>query len=122
MPELVGQVADVERTAEAARDCHPDFEIANERLAAHQETVGEHVPRPDLDFARANQTAQPRLGLRAHLEIIVEHDRLAVEVKRRDRAALDQRNHAIGHRDQPRAHLLERLIPFAIPMRVNDEI
>ena len=120
--ELIGQVADVERPAEAARDRHADFEIANQRFAAHQETVGEHVPRPDLDFAGANQTAQPRLGARAHLEVIVEHDRLAVEVKRWDGAALDQRNHAIGHRDQPRAHLLKRLIPLAIPMRVNDEI
>src|SRR5580704_14987542 len=122
MPELVGQVSYVERPAEAARDYHPDFEIPNERFAAHEETVREYIPRTDLDFAGANQTAQARLCLRAHLEIVVEHDRLAVEVKRGNRAALNQRNHAIGHRDQPRAHLLERLIPFAIPMRVNDEI
>lgn len=122
MPELIGQIADVERPAEAARDRHSDFEIANQRLAAHQEAVGEHVPRPDLDFAGANQIAQPRLGARAHLEVVVEHDRLSVEVKRRDCAALDQRNHAINHRDQPRAHLLKRLIPFAIPMRVNNEV
>jgi len=122
VPELIGQVADVERTAKAARDGHADFEIADQRLPAHQEAVGEHVPRPDLDFARANQIAQPPLGARAHLEIVVEHDRLAVEVKRRNRAALNQRDHAVGHRDQPRAHLLERLIPFAIPMRVNDEV
>ena len=122
MPELIGKIADVERTAEAPRDRHPDFEIANERLAAHQEAVGEHVPWPDLDFARANQIAQPRLSARTHLEVVVDHDRLSVEVKRRNRASLDQRNHAIGHRDQPRAHLLEGLIPFAIPMRVNDEV
>ncbi len=122
VPELIGQVADVEWPAEAARDRHPDFEIANQRLAADEKAVGKHVPRPDLDFARANQIAQPRLGARTHLEIIVEHDRLAVEMKRGNRAALDQRDHPIGHRDQPRAHLLKRLIPFAIPMRVNDEI
>ena len=122
MPELIGQVAEVEWLAEAARDGHADFKIANQRLAADQETVGEHVPRPDLDFARANQVAQPRLGPRAHLEIVVEHDRLPVEVKRWNGSSLDQRNHPIRHRDQPRAHLLKRLIPLAVPMRMNDEI
>src|SRR5215472_7101519 len=122
MSELVGQVAGAKRAAETARQRHPDFEIPNQRLTAHEEAVRQDVPGPDLDFAGANERTQPLFHLRPQFEVILEHDGLTVEMKKGNLAALDQRYHAVGHLHEPRAHLLVWLIPFAVPVRVNDEV
>src|SRR5262249_38515132 len=122
MAKLIGQITNLERWPEAPRGFEPDFKIANERFPAHQEAVGQHVPRSNLNLSRADQRSEPRGHRRTDFQVIVENDGLTVEMKERDFARLDQRNHPIRHRDQSRAHLLVGLIPLAIPMGMNNEV
>jgi hypothetical protein len=72
---------------------------------------------------RLNRLAQPRLLLRTDLEIVLEDDRLAVEVKVLVvRIGVEQIEQPIDERDEPEAELLVREVPLAIPMRVRNDV
>ena len=74
--------------------------------------------RPCLDGA-----PQPRLLLGPDLEVVLEHDRLAVEVKVLvRRIGIEQIEQPIDQRDEPEAELLVGQIPLAIPMRVRNDV
>src|SRR5436305_37332 len=60
MAEAVGQVGDAARLdAEAATDAPSEQEVADERLAADEDLVGQDVRRPRLEPSRRQQRAQP---------------------------------------------------------------
>ena len=84
MPEQVWQVAHRHRRPEAARDAMPQGQVAHERFAADEKLVGHVVPRADQNAAVFDQPPQPRLVVRPQLEIVLEHDRLAVQMKVRE--------------------------------------
>jgi hypothetical protein len=101
----------------------PADEIADDRLAADEKFVGHDVPRPDQDAAGGDRVAKPRLLLGANLEVILEHDRLSVEMEILViRILVEQVEQAIDEGDQPHPELLEREVPLAIPMGVRDDV
>jgi hypothetical protein len=58
-----------------------------------------------------------------NLEIIFQHDRLAVEVEvAKLRIASQQLQQLVDQLDQPEAKLLKGQIPFAVPVRVRDDV
>ncbi len=59
--------------------------------------------------------------MRAHLEIVLEHDRLAVEHEAEAGIGVDEVEHRVDRVDEPAAELLERPVPLAVPVEVRDE-
>ncbi len=89
MAEHVGQVADLHHTAEGTATQDPLLQIADDRLAGHQELVHEDVPRADGDPAGGGQGLQAPLVLGTDLQVVVDDGELAVEqevARRRCRA------------------------------------
>src|ERR1700733_13884910 len=124
MPEAVGQVADGRRWyAEPLAYDPAEQQVAHERLAAHEQLVGEHVAWADLESAAREQRAQPSLVLGSHLDVVLEHDRLAVERERGEgRILLEHLEDLVDHGAESELELLEREVPLAVPVRVgNDE-
>ena len=98
-------------------------EIAHERLAADEKLVGHVVPRADQDAAVGDQRAQPRLVLRPQLEIVLEHDGLAVEMEVLEVGLrLHQIEQPIDEPDETETELLVGEIPLAVPVRVRDDV
>ena len=121
--EQIRQVSDGHRAAVRLRDAVSDRQISHERFTADEELVGHDVPRADEQPARRDGTPHAAGLLRPHLEVILEHDRLAVEVVVRERRiAFEQIEHAIDQIDEPEAELLAREIPLAIPVRVRHDV
>ncbi len=122
MTELIGQIAGSRGLPESPRDTAADLKIADQRFAAGKKAVREQVPGTDLELAGFHQLRDSARAVGPHFEVILEHDRLTVEVKTWKGSAFEKRQHLVRHREQPRTHPLKRLIPLAIPVRVNDEI
>jgi hypothetical protein len=118
MPEAVGQVPDRRRCrAEALAYVPADQEVAHQRLGPDQQLVGKDVARPDLDPPRLEQRPQPALVVGTDIEVVLEHDRLAVERERREPwVALERLDDAVDDVREPQAEVLERAIPLPVPV------
>ncbi len=123
MAEAVGEVAGAARLdPEAAADAPAEEEIADERLAAHEDLVGKDVRGAGLQPAGLEQSAQPPLVLRPDVDVVLEHDRLAVEGERRERRVpLERLEDIVDRRAEPQPEDLERQVPLAVPVRVRDD-
>ena len=77
--EHVGQVADVHRAAEAGGHAQAALQVAHERLARHEELVGQGVPGAHGHAPRGGERPDPLLGLWAHREVVVDDGHLPVE-------------------------------------------
>jgi hypothetical protein len=121
--EQVRKVAHGHRRAERLRDAMAARQVPDERLAAHEEFIRHVVPRPDEDAAFLDQFPQPRLLVRAQLQVVFEHDRLAVEMEVLVvRLALHEVEQAIDEPDEAEAELLVTEVPLAIPMGVGNNV
>src|SRR6266581_3229308 len=70
--EHVREVADRHRAAEGLRGVPADFEVANDRLAGHEELVHEDLPRPDREPSLGDEAFDPRPAFRPDLEVVVD--------------------------------------------------
>ena len=123
MAEQVRQIADRHRRAERARAAVAAVQIADQRFAADEKLVGHHVPGTDQDPAGLNGRAQPRLLLGTDLEVVLEHDRLSIEMEVFVlRVGVEQIQKAIDERHEAQPELLVGQIPLAIPMRMRDDV
>ena len=121
--ERVGDVADAHRLAEAPADLPAEQHVADRRLAADEELVGQDVPGADLDAPRLDEAAEVRLALGPDLEVILEDDGLAVEHEEPVvRIGVHQRDQPVDEPDQLPAELLERPVPLAVPVSVRDDV
>ena len=97
----------------------PAQQVPDERLAADQKLVGHHVPRADEDAAIFNRLPQPRLLLRPDLEIVLEDDRLAVEMEVLVAGiGVEQIEQPIDERHEPEPELFVGEVPLAVPVGV----
>ena len=121
--EAVGEVAGAARLdPEAPADAAAEQEVADERLAADEDLVGQDVRRADLEAPVVEQRLQASLVLRPHLEVVLEHDRLPVERERRERGvAFERVEDAVDDRAETQPEDLEGEVPLAIPVRVRDD-
>ena len=121
MSEGIGRIGDVRTLAQFG--CHPTaFEkIANVGLAARDQRVGLDVPGTDGDPACMTGSFQPFALIRADGEVVLDHDGLPVELETVLRVGIDEFEDSIDGVDQARAKRLERLVPFAVPVRMRDE-
>src|SRR5207237_5458226 len=75
------------------------------------------------DAATRNRRAQARLLLRTELQVVLEDDRLPVEIKVFvGRLLVEQIEQPIDERDEPQPELLVGEIPLAIPVRVRHDV
>ena len=121
VPEAVGEVPDAHRAAKVLGACEPDLEIPHDRLAADEELVDERLPRPDREPPVADKTADPFLGLRSNLEVVVDRCQLSVEREAHALVGREQFEHFVDDIDQRDSKRLERPVPLAVPVRVRDE-
>src|SRR4030095_7733920 len=98
-------------------------EIEYDRLAAHEKLVGHHIPRADQDAPSLDGATDPVFLLGPNLEVILEHDRLPIEMKVGvRRVGVEQVEQPIDESDEPQAELLVGEITLAIPMRVRNDV
>ena len=98
-------------------------QVADERLAADEKLVGHHVPRADQNAAGFDRLAQPRLLFRPDLEVVLDHDGLAVEMEILVVGiSVEQIEQPIDERHEPEPELLVRQIPFAVPVGVRNDV
>ena len=121
--EHVGQVAHIHGAAEAAGHPQPPLQVAHERLAGHEELVGQRVPRPHRHAAGGGQRAQPRLGLGPDGEVVVDHGHLPVEEEVGvGRVSLELRQQLVEQVDEAQPERLVRRVPLAVPVGVRDDV
>jgi len=121
--EGVGDVARLLHPAEALRDAVAEQQVAHQRLAADEEFVGQHVPRAHAQPALADELCQRLPRVRPDLQVVVEHDGLAVEVEVGEaRVTLQQREQPVHEANEPHPEVLERLIPLPVPVGVRDDV
>jgi hypothetical protein len=118
--EHVGQVAHLHGAAETGRRGQAQFEIAHDGLAGHQELVAQHVPRAHREPAGGHQRPQAVLGLRSHLEVVVDDRHLAVE----EEVGVGGVRFEEGHQRIERVHQavaedLIGLVPLTVPVGVR---
>ena len=94
----------------------PRLEIADQRLAARDLIVGEHIPRPGFDNAALQGIGQTRERLRPHPQIIIEHDGLPIEQERHGPGMVQD---GVHQRHQPLPKPLGGVVPLTIPVRVR---
>jgi len=101
----------------------PRKQVPHQRFPADEKFIGHHVPRPDQDAAAGDRRAQPRFLLGTDLEIVLEDNRLPVEVKVLVRGvAIEQIEEPIDQRHQPEAELFVGEVPLAVPVRVRNDV
>ena len=121
--ERVGHVTDVHLGTEATRVTVACQQVADVRLGADEEHVGEDVPGSDEDAPRANVVPKRGLGLGSHEQVIVKHDRLPVEHEMFVVAVRGENVEQPVHEvDKSQAELLKGAIPFAVPVGVLDDV
>ena len=109
--------------AQTANQFTPHAKVPQERFAADEEFVGHDIPgtRGDLSFAEELFDLPPPLG--PDFEVIFQHDGLAVGCERARQPAVGQSvEHLIEELHPAIAEVLERQVPFPVPMRAEDVI
>ena len=77
---------------------------------------------PDLHAPGGDEAGQPCLGLGPHLEVVVDHDRLAVEQEALvGRVGLQEVEQVVDEVDELDPVGLERRVPLPVPVRVGDD-
>ncbi len=95
------------------------------RVTAHQKLIGLQVPGAYLYAARASILLQALFLLWSHLQVVVEHNSLAVEHEVAELGvAVQNIEQFINGVYEAYAELLECLVPFTVPvgMRDNDNV
>ena len=121
--EHVGQVADVHHASEGRAAGQAHLEIAHDGLAGGEELVHEDVPGAHAHPARGRQRTETPLGFGPYLEVVVDHGHLAVEHEVRIAGvALEERDQGVDQFHQGQAKVLVGLVPFAVPVRVRNDV
>ncbi len=120
--EHVGEVADRHRSPQRFCPCPSELEVPDDRLARDEEFVHQDLPRPDGQPVLGDEPPDQRLGLRPHLEIVVDGGRLAIEREPHPRIAVHPLEELVHELDETHPERLERLVPLAVPVRVGNEV
>src|SRR5260221_2760559 len=121
MTKRIGTVQHRRRVSpQATYHLAPDQKVPDLRLTAGNQFVAEYVPWTRFDASVAQQGGDVRCALRPHGEIVLEHDRLAIEQKSlaRLRRGVEQ---VIDEPHEAQAEFVHRVVPLAIPVRVRDD-
>ncbi len=116
MAERVRHIAALHGAAHAPGQLPAALQVAGQRLSAHQELVGLHIPGPGDQPARGHELAHAGLTLRAHLQVVIQQDALAVQGEAVLRVPVKQAQHIIQRLHQPGAEALKGQVPLAVPV------
>jgi hypothetical protein len=117
VPKDIAYEPDLHRLGELARHLMPTQQVANQQLAAGQELVGHHIPRPRQEASGIEQRLQSRARLGTDLQVVFEDDALAVHVPVTILGiAFQQIDDIVDHLDESESVVLERFVPLTIPM------
>jgi hypothetical protein len=91
------------------------------RLAARKERVRLHVPGARAELTAANPSFERGATFGSDLEVVVEHDCLAVEHEPEAVVRLREFEHGVDRVDEMATEVFERAVPLAIPVEVRNE-
>jgi len=94
-------------------------QVAHVALSAGDQRVGQYVPGSRLQPAIGQCCADSLTSPGANGEVVLDHDRLAIEEKGGSRLARRVQQF-VHQRDQALPEPGRRLVPLTIPMRVGD--
>ena len=96
-------------------------EISNERFAAGDERISEHIPWPGLELAGFQQRAKFISTLGTNLQVVEENDGLSVEQKAcaHLRRPIEQ---IVDKPDESLPKAREWEIPLAVPVGVRNDV
>jgi len=101
--ERVGRVQHVQPPAQPLGVGGTEEEVADQRLPRGDELVREHVPRPDLESPRLDESLDLRVAVGARLQVVLEEDGLAVEQEAAvPGIGVESRDQIVEHRHEPR--------------------
>ena len=121
--ELIRAMAHAQGPAQLVGKADPLLEAADVRFAARQELVWLHPPGPDDDPPAFDQRLQTGFVFWTQFEVVVDHDRLAIEVEVLVlRVLLHVIQQFVDHLDQAPAEEFVRLIPLAVPVAVRHDV
>ena len=121
MPERVGAIQHRRRCrAKPAQESAAGEQIPNHRFAARNQLVSEDVPGPRLESPVSQRGAEDRGAVGAHRQIVFDDDRLTVEQK--GFPARDAVEQLVDERHESLPEAFRRLVPFAVPVRVRDDV
>ena len=114
--ELVGRIAAPGARSELLRQRGSRQQIPHGGLAAGQEEVVLHIPRPDFQVARTDIPLQFRAAVWPDFQIILQTDGLRIQLEHILRILPVDLQQMIDQVDQPVAEHLERLVPLPVPV------
>ena len=111
--------------AERVQDAPPGEQVADVRLSAGDQRIGQHVPRPRLEPPLLQRGCQLVAPLGPDREIVHQRDRLPVEQEPLQRGIHAGPNRSIeqlvDQRDEPLSEAPHGLVPLAVPVRVRHD-
>jgi len=100
MPECVGDITDFLNVPKFAGDAMPKEEVAHKRFATYEEFVWKHIPGPNAQAPLTNEPFEDFAFLGPNLKIVLQDDRLRVEIEMGERrVSLQQIKQGITHID-----------------------
>ena len=106
-------------TKSAQRPCTGE-EIPNEPLTARNQLVRQNVPGPRLQTTSLQRCSEFAGALRPNVEVVVQHDGLAVEKKTARRYVIVEE--FINERHQALPKTAGGVVPLTVPVRVRDNV
>ena len=99
------------------------LEIFHQRFSAYEIFIRHHIPWPDQDSSVLNQLLQTIFHLRPDFQIVVQYNRLPVQVKYLILLILLQSlNQIVHHAHQAVTVVLKALVPFSVPMCMGNHV
>jgi hypothetical protein len=121
VPEGVGRVALARDRADRLAHQPAEEQVADVGLAGRQQGVGLDVPGSDRDASLRAAPSELVPAAGPDLEVVLQHDGLAIEQEAVARVLGAQVEDAIDQVDQTRAEVLEGPVPLAVPVGMADE-
>ncbi len=123
MAERIGDVADHHFRTELAGGPVALQQVADVRFGSDQEHIRQDVPGTDQDAAFLDVLAQDGFLLRAHGQVIIQNDGLAIQHEVFEMGVLlEQVEQAIDQVDEFQAEGLERAVPLTVPVGVRNKM
>src|SRR5581483_3859893 len=123
MAESVRRVADAGIVAPCRALPPSQKQVPNDRLPTDQKLVRLNVPGADVKPPTVKKLLQALAVFRAYRQIVFQHNRLPVEIEMPVVGVrFQQVDQEIHHLDEPPAELLERAIPFAVPVGMRNDM
>ncbi len=120
--ERVGHVPVTRLRAQSAREPEPPAQVADQRLPAGQERIGQDEPWAQFESTVRHERADPGARLGSDRQVVLDQRHLAIEREGAERRVLlEQLEQPVDELDEVDPVLLEGEVPRAVPVRMGHD-